>query len=92
METGTAPLKRSCKNLKGVLRGLRPNPARWYSLGFGDREYIPRIFDTELLRLGIQVHHIDIETGSISPPTNTFFLPRPTFQRSPMPANKTGIL
>lgn len=79
METGTARLKRSCKKLKKILRGLSPNPARQNSLEFGDREYNPHIFDTELLRLGIQVHYVDIETGFISPPANTFFLPRADF-------------
>jgi hypothetical protein len=79
METGTVQLKRSCKKFKKILRGLSPNPDTRHSLEFGDREYNPHIYDTELLRLGIQVHHIDIETGSISPPGKIYFLPRTDF-------------
>ena len=82
METDTAQLKRSCKNFKKILRSLPPNPARPNSLEFGREDYNPHILDTELIRLGIQLHHINIETGSISPdspPAKTFFLPRPDF-------------
>ncbi|OKP05967.1 hypothetical protein PENSUB_6687 [Penicillium subrubescens] len=79
MVTHTAQLKKSWKKLQWILRSLPPNPSDSYSLEFGDKDYNPYILDTELLRLGILVHDMDIETGAISPPANTFFLPRTDF-------------
>ncbi|KAJ5371320.1 uncharacterized protein N7496_007412 [Penicillium cataractarum] len=79
METDTAQLIKSCKKLERILESLLPNPSRPSSLVIGKEDYNPHIFETELLRLGIELHHIVIETGSISPPAKTFFLPKTDF-------------
>jgi hypothetical protein len=42
-------------------------------------DYNPVISDEELSRLRIQFHHLDIETGNVSPSSIPCFLPRTNF-------------
>ncbi|KAI2720623.1 hypothetical protein CBS147332_3863 [Penicillium roqueforti] len=50
-----------------ILRALRPVPSDPKSLYFYSPDYNPVISDEKLLDLRIQFHHLDIETGDVSP-------------------------
>lgn len=61
-----------------ILRALRPVPE---SLFFYSPDYNPVISNEEPSDLRIQFHHLDIETGDVSPSSIPCFLPRPIFPR-----------
>lgn len=65
-----------CSELANIIRTLCPelHGDSWDWWGFPDRHRF--ITETEMTRLGIQFHHVDIETGAISPPATQYFLPR----------------
>jgi hypothetical protein len=64
--------QKQCDELEKILRSLYP----WQRFDqFADQ----RLAGTETSDLGIQLHHLDIETGDISPPDTPYFLPRKDF-------------
>lgn len=66
----------SDNEILGILRALRPISSDPASLFFYSDGYNPVISDEELSRLRIQFHHLDIETGDVSPSSISCFLPR----------------
>lgn len=59
-----------------ILYALRPVTSDPESLDFLSPDYNPVISDEELSGLRIQFHHLDIETGDVSPSSIPCFLPR----------------
>ena len=62
-----------------ILRALRPVSSDPKSLYFYSCGYNPIISDEELPQLRIQFHHLDIETGDVSPSSIPCFLPKTDF-------------
>ncbi|KAF3388695.1 hypothetical protein F1880_004323 [Penicillium rolfsii] len=59
-----------------ILHALRPVTSDPESLDYKSPEYNPVISDEELSNLQIQFHHLDIETGDVSPSSIPCFLPK----------------
>lgn len=76
METEYDLCQKQCDELEKILRSLYP----WeHFLDYADR----RLVGTETSDLGVQLHHLDIETGDITPPDIPYFLPRKDFPKIP---------
>lgn len=59
-----------------ILYALRPVTSDPESLDFFSPDYNPVISDEELSDLRVQFHHLDIETGDVSPSSIPCFLPK----------------
>lgn len=59
-----------------ILRALRPVSSDPESLSFYSPYYNPVISDEKPLHLRIQSHHLDIQTGDVSPSSIPCFLPK----------------
>ena len=84
MSTRLACLAQCYFGLRAIFRSIHP-PSYW------NYHFNNPMTDEELLRFRIQLHHLDIETGALSPPAISCFLPRSNFPWMPEDPNDALI-
>jgi len=89
MDADRSRLRQSCDELTAILRLLPPVPKDPKTSFLFSPYHNPVISDEELICLGIQFHHLDIETATFHLPLFLASFQGPIFQRFRRSFNKT---